>query len=52
MIAGATLGIVLALLPTAVAQAPKGEGLVTGGARPDFVMMYTGDVIGYLVPCG
>jgi hypothetical protein len=52
LLAAATLGIVLAFLPTAAAQAPTGEGLVTDGSRPDVVVMYTGDVIGYLTPCG
>jgi 2',3'-cyclic-nucleotide 2'-phosphodiesterase (5'-nucleotidase family) len=28
------------------------EALVPGGERPDFVMLYTGDVIGYLEDCG
>ena len=52
LLAGATLGIVLAFLPTAAAQAPTGDGLVEVGSRPDVVLMYTGDVIGYLAPCG
>jgi len=52
LLAGATLGIVLTFLPMTAAQAPTGEGLVTGGSRPDVVVMYTGDVIGYLAPCG
>jgi hypothetical protein len=26
--------------------------LIAGGERPDLFLLYTGDVIGYLEPCG
>ena len=29
-----------------------GAGLIAGGAPPDLMLLYTGDVIGYLDPCG
>lgn len=32
--------------------APTGRGLVMQGDEPDFFMLYTGDVIGYLDTCG
>ena len=28
------------------------QGLVPGGAPPDAFLLFTGDVIGYLDPCG
>lgn len=48
----AALALALTALPAATAQAPKGGSLVASGSRPDVVLMYTGDVIGYLEPCG
>lgn len=51
-LAVATIGIALMFLPTATAQAPTGENLITGGPRPDLVLMYTGEVLGNLKPSG
>jgi hypothetical protein len=28
------------------------QGLIAGGRPPDLLLMYTGDVIGYVDPCG
>ena len=41
-------------IPTAVLgqTESKADKLVQGGNQPDAVLMYTGDVIGYLEPCG
>jgi hypothetical protein len=36
----------------AVGQGRSPEELVSQGDSPDAVLMYTGDVIGYLEPCG
>jgi hypothetical protein len=33
-------------------QAPADRPLIEGGPTPDVILMYTGDVIGYLDPCG
>jgi hypothetical protein len=33
-----------------VPGAPK--PLIAGGRQPDMLLMYTGDVIGYVDPCG
>ena len=37
-----------------VATGPQAQsgGLVRGGAPPDMILLYTGDVIGYVDPCG
>jgi hypothetical protein len=40
----------VASVATAPAQGPG--GIVQDGARPDFSLLYTGDVIGYIDPCG
>jgi hypothetical protein len=37
--------------PPAPAQT-KQKGLIAGGEAPDLILMYTGDVIGYIDPCG
>ena len=38
---------------TAVAQGITGPtGLVPGGDPPDVMLLHSGDVIGYLEPCG
>jgi len=48
------LALAIALLamaaPGARAQSP--EALIAGGPAPDLILLYTGDVIGYLGPCG
>lgn len=36
--------------PELRAQSP--EALIAGGQAPDLILLYTGDVIGYLGPCG
>jgi len=49
----AGIGTLLALgaLGTALAQSTS-EGLVTRGPTPDLFLLYSGDVIGYVGPCG
>jgi hypothetical protein len=57
---GAALALVSALaLSIALAQQPPGKShlppagaLVAPGEAPDVTLLYTGDVIGYLDPCG
>jgi hypothetical protein len=45
------LGLAAAVaLPVPAQQ--RTEALVVGGAAPDLFLLYTGDVIGYLEPCG
>lgn len=41
----------VALYPAAPAP-PASKGLIAGGRAPDLLLMYTGDVIGYVDPCG
>jgi len=38
--------------PVPQAHHTKPQPLVAPGEPPDLVMFYTGDVIGYLTPCG
>lgn len=46
-------GLALACVPALWAQAgPQPQGLVPGGPPPDAFLLYTGDVIGYVDPCG
>jgi hypothetical protein len=45
-----TLLVLIAPIPAA-AQTTR-DALIEGGPTPDLVMFYTGDVIGYLGPCG
>ena len=42
------------LLTTAAvsASAQAGGGLVRGGDTPDLLLLHTGDVVGYIEPCG
>ena len=40
--------VVGSLCSIAVAQ----QGLVPGGETPDLALVFTGDVIGYIEPCG
>jgi hypothetical protein len=47
----ALAALMLFLHPPAPAQTKK-SGLVAGGEAPDLIMLYTGDVIGYIDPCG
>jgi hypothetical protein len=43
--------LAVALSTPAAAQRPAGA-LVTSGPAPEFFLLYSGDVIGYLTPCG
>ena len=43
--------LAVALSTPAMAQQPAGA-LVVGGPAPELFLLYTGDVIGYLEPCG
>ena len=43
--------LAVALATPAMAQQPAGA-LVVSGPAPDLFLLYTGDVIGYLDPCG
>ena len=43
--------LVVALAAPVAAQRPAGA-LVTSGSAPELFLLYTGDVIGYLDPCG
>jgi len=45
------LGMLGAVTGAALAQ-NAGEGLVTQTAPPDLFLLHSGDVIGYLGPCG
>ena len=38
--------------PAGFGAANGGAGLVRAGEAPDLVLLYTGDVIGHLDPCG
>ena len=40
-----------AQLPARSLEPPAG-GLVVAGIAPDVIFLYTGDVIGYIEPCG
>ena len=44
--------VAVALLATPVAAQQAAGGLVKGGKSPDLNLIYTGDVIGYIEPCG
>jgi hypothetical protein len=48
----AALGIAVVGNGSALAQGRTPEDLVQVGDDPDAVIMYTGDVIGYVEPCG
>ena len=45
------IGLGIALPATGAAQQDRG-GLVPDGDSPGLFLLYTGDVIGYLDPCG
>jgi hypothetical protein len=38
--------------PPARSLEPPSDVLVAAGSAPDLILLYTGDVIGYLEPCG
>ena len=42
----------LAVAATVLAQTGREQLIPQGGAPPDLFLVYTGDVIGYLDPCG
>jgi hypothetical protein len=44
--------VLLAALPGVVPQEPHGASLIAEGEAPDLFLLYTGDVIGLLDPCG
>jgi hypothetical protein len=51
------LGLLLVAALVALAGGPAfpaggGKTLVADGPAPDLILLYTGDVIGYLGPCG
>lgn len=48
--AGVALVLVTASLATVLPA--RAQGLVADGKTPDAVMLFTGDVIGYIDPCG
>jgi hypothetical protein len=51
---GRQVGWALLALGAALAPGVRGENadLVAGGVRPELFLVYTGDVIGHLDPCG
>lgn len=49
LVVGLAWGATPAAEPRSVAPPP---GLVPGGPAPDVFLLYTGDVIGYVDPCG
>jgi hypothetical protein len=44
--------MVLAVQGVALAQASQRQPLILPGDEPDLLLFYTGDVIGYVDPCG
>ena len=48
----AALSLLLLYSHPAAPAETKQKGLIAGGAPPDLILMYTGDVIGYIDPCG
>ena len=46
------LGAVLLLGSAGVARGNPEALVPTGGSDPDLFLMFTGDVIGYVEPCG
>ena len=49
----AALVALLALPPAAAAASGTAEArLIAEGSPPDLILLYTGDVIGYVGPCG
>ena len=39
-------------IATPAAAGDVAANLVSGGSTPDLILVYTGDVIGYIDPCG
>ena len=52
LLACAALAISVALLAPADRAQPAPGALISQGKSPDLFLLYTGDVIGYLDPCG
>ena len=52
ILAAAALVAAIGATAALAQQGAPAKSLVPGGDRPDFVLAYTGDVIGYLDPCG
>ena len=50
MLAGSALAQAPAPAPAAVAASP--QGLVVPGRSPELEILFTGDVVGFLEPCG
>jgi hypothetical protein len=46
-----TAAVAFLIHPPVPAQTGK-RGLIAGGEPPDLVLAFTGDVIGYIDPCG
>jgi hypothetical protein len=46
------LTLLVLISPMPVTAQTTRDALIDGGPAPDLVMFYTGDVIGYLGPCG
>ena len=53
IVAGISLATLVGI-GSLVATAPRAQsgGLVPGGDPPELILLYTGDVIGYVDPCG
>ena len=51
-IAGAVTLSLLGMLAAASGAHAQQAGIVRDGPPPDLALMYTGDVIGFLDPCG
>jgi hypothetical protein len=48
----AALALLLLFSQAPAPAQTKQKGLIAGGEAPDLILMYTGDVIGYIDPCG
>lgn len=48
-----SLSLAALCVASAVTSPAQGAGgIIEDGAPPDFALLYTGDVIGYIDPCG
>ena len=52
LLAGIALAACLAALTAPVRAQQASQGHIDGGDSPSLFLLYTGDVIGYLDPCG
>ena len=48
----AVAAVLLGLATTGALAQTNAGGLVKGGESPDLHLIFTGDVIGYIEPCG